>query len=378
MKPMARWIVAAACALGVTTFASAQDQQPSAEAKPEEPRESRYFFESALWGAQPIGLQYEPATVVDFSSGEHSILSMRFGTEARGRYRFGYNFGHSIGEVVGTYWSQQDVAELSRFDASNFIYGETKASPSGAGVFDDGLADGFSSVARTKTRDLRIDYYRDAFETPHVKSRWFVGLRRIDHYRVLRATYFALGANLPIVVDPDSGAPRNDLDPDADEATVSSSFSGRGIEAGLDITLPIRRKLWVNTGFALAAVRGRIVSRHSSLTHVYAIIDPETGDATILAPPFDDVFNDPANAKTLAELALPVAFNQNSQVSSSQLLETYVEFRWNCWNRLEVFAGFRGTRYDNVGRDLGLSVDAVPTDRSVGFEGYYAGASYRY
>jgi hypothetical protein len=358
----------------------AQDEAPSESAPPpaEEPRETKIYFQAELWGAQPIGLQYQPAVIVEDGGFEFQRPDVTFQANDRGRYRAGYRFPRNIGEIIGTYWSQQDLQSLTEIDPGNFVYGESLVIDFGAGVNDDGLADGFVANTRTKTREFRLDYYRDAFEHPRIKGRWFAGLRRIDHQRLMEVEYTAIAANLPIVIDPDSGDARTDLVPLSDEASVSSSYSGRGIEAGFDLVLSIHRRLWVEAGLAVAAMRGRAVSRHETLTHLYVWTDPSGSGQFLLEPPFDDAFNDAAFMKDVDQVRVVGAFNEASTQLASQFIETYVELRCRAWKGLEVFAGFRGQHYDNVGRDIGLTFDSVATERNVGYEGYYLGAAYRY
>jgi hypothetical protein len=368
------WIVV--CLASVATLALAQEEAPapSPAPPPEEPKETRLFFQAEVWGAQPIGLQYQPAVIIE-PGNEVQRPDVTFQANARGRYRAGYRFPRNVGEIIGTYWSQQDFESLSQIDPGNFVYGEAQALAFGAGVNDDGLADGFAADTRTKTREFRLDFYRDAFESSRVRGRWFVGLRRFDHQRLMDVEYTAIAANLPIVIDPDSGDARTDLFPVSDEASLSSSWSGRGIEAGFDVTLSIHRRFWVETGLALSAMRGRAVSRHSSLTWVFVLNDV-TGPV-VLEPPFDE-FNDPVLAKQITQDAVPVAFNEASTVLAASMIEAYLEFRCRAWKGLEAFAGFRNQHYDNVGRDLGLSFDSTSVERNVGYEGYYAGLAYRY
>ena len=63
---------------------------------------------------------------------------------------------------------------------------------------------------------------------------------------------------------------------------------------------------------------------------------------------------------------------------ASDLIEAYLEFRCRAWKGLEVFAGFRNAHYDNVGRDVGLTLDSPSVERGAEFEGYYAGLAYRF
>jgi hypothetical protein len=362
-----------ACVAGVALAQEGPAPTP-APPPPEEPKDTRFFFQAEIWGAQPIGLQYQPVLILD-ANGEFQRPDVTMEANARGRYRIGYRFARNAGEFIGTYWSQQDFANLTDVDPTNFIFGESQVTSFGAGVLDDGFADGVIADTRTKTREFRLDFYRDAFETSRVRGRWFVGLRRLDHQRLMEVEYTAIGANLPIVIDPSSDDVRTDLFPVSDTAAVSSSWSGRGIEAGIDVTLAIHRRFWMEAGLALAAMRGRAVSRHSSTTWVF--IENTVNGPVVLQAPFVE-FEDPTKIPFLQQVAVPLAMNESSTVLSSDMIEAYLEFRCRAWKGLEAFAGFRNQHYENVGRDLGLTLSSPSVERGVGFEGYYAGLAYRF
>ncbi len=363
-----------ACGAGLA-LAQEGAAAPAPAPPPEEPKDTRFFFQAEVWGAQPIGLQYQPVVIVD-PAGEFQRPDVTMKANARGRYRIGYRFPRNVGEFIGTYWSQQDFASLTDVDPTNFDFGESQVGTFGAGVLDDGFADGVIADTRTKTREFRLDFYRDAFETSRVRGRWFVGLRRLDHQRLMEIEYTAIGANLPIAIDPSSGDTRTDLFPLPDSAALSSSWSGRGLEAGFDLHLAIHRRFWMEAGLAISAMRGRSVSRHSSNTWVFE--ETTVSGPVVLEPPFDDAFSDPNRIPNIHQVAVPLAFNEESTVLASDLIEAYLEFRCRAWKGLEAFAGFRNSHYDNVGRDLGLTLDSPSVERNAGFEGYYAGLAYRF
>jgi hypothetical protein len=104
-----------------------------------------------------------------------------------------------------------------------------------------------------------------------------------------------------------------------------------------------------------------------------------------------------AVAGGVAQASIGTALRSQSVSTTSQVLDTYLGFRWRALGWLEVFGGFRNTRYDNVGVDLQADVsapnlnalDEVPgdipvtvqqvreVDRSVTYEGFYLGLGFQ-
>ncbi len=409
MKAYSRWMPVIASLLALAMPAAAQ-QAKGGEAKPPEPKAEAkgqeaapeadegkhgwFFAEISDWISQPSGLEYTPATAADLQDPYGTrVLDVGNSTENRFRYRVGYVLNHNLGEFILTWWSHDTRAALNQYAPGSFVFGESAVVPYHAGVFDNGLADAFESTTRTKLRDLRIDYVRVAFSSPRITGKWFVGYRHVQHQRGLDVAYFALDPNLP----PIPANKEATLAPLADVAAVQSDFSGRGAEAGLDLALPIKGKVWVETGLALAILRGKTTTAYRSLTHYYLLTPPQ-GNPTVIAPPYDEFSqrldpNDPASSPLvdfIQQVDAPVGLNAVSESVNAQVLETYLGFRWRAWRDLEAFAGFRNARYTNVGMDLRPKTvapssngvlnfqDVTRIDHSVSYEGYYVGVSYRY
>lgn len=400
------WTLAVAVALGLSAapIPAATDEpqeptptpaaEPPAEEKPRTEREVRWFGELASWISQPLGLDDVPAAVKNpddpFRTG---VLGMPGGTDLDLRVRAGYVLPGDLGRVLVTYWSHRAQGALESFDPSRFVFGETLALPFFAGFRDDGLADGFRAASIAKTRDLRIDYSRLAFTGKKIEAWWSLGLRRVSHDRSLRAAYFALSPDLPPLVPPvtPGTSPRRDLLPQPDRVNLSSSFEGRGVGMGLDFSVPFGRQVRLEAGAFLAALRGRMSSAYDSQTHLYRCDGPTCGSLglEILTYPFDEFENPDILAET-RQVTLPLGVSSSSLPASATVFDAYVGARWTVWKTLEVFGGFRQSRYEKVGADLRpeavtLSENGVPnfesvsrTDRSVGYEGYYLGVAYRY
>lgn len=390
MRAYTRWTLVGFCALAGASSLLAQEDAP--EGKPAKEEESRrvgwVFGEFGYWVTQPSGLDYVPATIASATDPfGTTVLTMPQSTTTRPRSRAGYLIKDNIGEVILSYWSNKDVAVRNQYAPGNFVFGEVEAFPFHAGVFDTGIADAFTSEARTGTRDLRLDFFRTAIDTHRVKGRWFVGLRRVAHDRQLVTDYYALIAGLPLVFNPTNNTIQHNLDPIPDHVESASEFSGRGIEAGVELTFPIRGKVWATAGFSLASLRGSISSRYSSTTSRYALTTV-SGTRILTAP--DDLFDLGSANSSVQQQLLSVGLRTDGASASAQALEGFLEFRWNAWKALEAFAGYRSIRYDNVGADIrpetiSISPNGVinvqkfsRTERSVQYEGYYAGVSYKY
>lgn len=388
---------------------AAQEEPPPVPAPaPEEPpaqaqRPGSILVELGYWISQPAGLEYTPATQSSLTGSDTTLLSVPYGTIARPRYRVGYVFRNGIGDFILTYYSQTQRSRIQATSPGNFVFGETLVNPFFAGVLDDGRADGFVSDSTTAIRDFRLDFGREAFDTPRAKGKWFIGLRRMSHRRELSARYLALVPppdQFPPLVPP--FGPRPDLVPLPDTAVSESQYSGRGAELGMDFVVPFgaKGKVSFEAGLALAALRGRIRSRYLSLTRVYAVqgLQDFCGGATcVLAPPFDEFSLQIQDVGVtinvidhINQLTVPIGLNAPSLSSTGEILDTYLGFRWRAWRGLEAFAGFRSTRYGNVAAELRpktvsvsangvLNVQDVSRDRhSVHYEGYYLGLSFVY
>lgn len=374
------------------------------------------ILEVESWVSQPTGLQFRPGTIASLSNPlGTSLLEMTHGTNDSFRYAAGYEFRDNIGKLLFTYWSHLDRSEASWFSPGLFVLGELGVTSFRAGVFDDGLADATAANSETTTRDIRLDFRREAFRGKRVRGEWLIGYRRIRHDRTFATSYFALAANLPPLIPPFLSSPRPDLSPQPDFSLVSSRFEGRGIEAGLDVVLPIRdRRLWVESGLNLAVLRGKINTSYVSMTHLYALA-PDNEIEQILEQPFDEFelctdgtplpcsSGNPPLVNSIRQVRAQIGIQSTSDSSSAQVMEAYLGLRWRIWRDLEARAGFRNTRYTNVAAEIrpetvipdsdktldefspdGFSLLRLApgtlerTNRSVDYEGLYFGLSYRY
>ena len=229
--------------LGVlfTTTAIAQEEAP---VEVEGSRIGNFFINVESWVAQPAGLQYVAATQSDpFDALQTTVLELDHSTTSNARYDFEWQLPSDFGAVRFTTYSHDDDETLQMFDPAHFVFGEMLNHPLYAGVNNDALADGFSARARTKMDDVRIDFSRQAFRSPKVVANWFVGWRRVQHFRGHSAEYYALIPGFPPLLPPagfcDIPCP---LAPEPDRGSVRSNFEGRGATVGIELEFP----LWKN------------------------------------------------------------------------------------------------------------------------------------
>lgn len=371
----------------------AQDDTDDAE----DDGSGKIHVELAIWATQPRGLDFFPATEGDPNAPLNtSLVKFDGGTESERRIRFGYRFGQNRGAVMVTWFKHDGGGAIVDRRPGEFVFGTTLTHPLFSGFSNDGFADAYDYQFSDELSDGRIDYSRTAVKNRRVIADWFVGVRRVKHSRFQAVNYFALDPGLPALLPPLT-APRPDLDPNTETAIMSSSFTGRGIEAGMDFKFPmLKGKVVFESGLAVAALRGKIGTDYTSLTHFYVFTDPDTGDVLNLTAPYDEfeLFFQRTDGSIrpvvdfVTQESLTLGLTNQSLSTSSLVIETYLGVRWNIWRTLEVFLGFRNAQYSDVGLDLrpvGTSVTAGvnlgqldSTRHSVTYEGFYGGLSYAF
>lgn len=378
--------------------------QPSSEER-SEPPPSDLLVEFEGWVAQPAGLEFFPATQNDPNNTVGTrLLQTEYGTESEARVRAAYRLPGGAGLIGGTYYSHDAESALEQFSPGSFVFGEQLTHPLLAGFNNDGLADAFESASLTALRDWRVDFQRPAFSTARVTGDWFIGWRRVSHRRAQAAIYHALVPDLPPLVPPLT-APRPDLNPLPDVASISSRFEGRGPAAGFDVDFPLwKGKLLFEGGLSVAVLRGETDASYTALNSFYVVNAPEIGlDNVILGPPYGDEFEfiypnptDPnlpplALIDSITQRQAAIGLQAQRLSSTSQVLESYLGFRWKLLRRFEFYGGFRSTRYDDVGVDLRPKVatptftedgniifnvqDVTQDKRSATYEGLYLGVT---
>jgi hypothetical protein len=366
------------------TPVSAQEEEGE-----EEGRFGAAFAAVELWVSQASGLDYFPATQINpLDPYDVELLSPAYSTESRLRYRGGYKLHKNRGALVITWYSHEEKTALNGVSPGDFIYGELLPAPTFAGFANDGMADAFDAHTKTLLRDLRIDFYRTAFDTPRARGKWFVGFRRVKHGRELDATYYALIPDLPALIPPLYTPPEDvlGLDPQPDSTLMSSSFNGRGVGAGLEVEMPLwKDKVFLEGGLNIAILRGKTDTEYRSTTWYYAIEGGEILEAPYSE--FEQVVDELPLIETIVQRSSASALHADRMSSTAHVLEAELGFRWKAYKGLEWFGGFRSTRYTDVGLDLrpksapthpGTALDVSETDRSATYEGFYTGISYSY
>lgn len=383
---------------------SAADAPAPAEDAPlGDDRLGHWQLDLEQWAAQPSGLDYAPVLVADPNNpGANVQLGTRHGTSADPRVNLSYGFRDDIGTFSLHYWSSQDRVNFSEFDPGSFALGESLVPNLFAGFIDNGFADAVEAFAETKTRDLRLDFSRQAFRTPRVSARWFFGLRQVDHDRALSARYHSLVTGLPVALD------RPDLDPRPDIVSTSSRFSGRGPEFGFDVDVPLGKRFQISGGIAAAVLRGDVSTQYASVSRFYGELDNGVLQF-ILGPSLGSYLEawtqmNPNDRPQLEQISAPIGVVNNSRTASAQVLDATLTVRYRIWREFEIYAGGRSTRYTEVASEIrpiltetliinptpssvpgvpGLSIN-VPvsgvqeTPRSVDYEGLFFGLGYRY
>jgi len=359
--------------------------QDEANEYDDEGKIGKIFVEAGLWIAQAAGTEYEPVSFSETGSPfDTQLLTLDHGTESRFRYRAGYEFRSNLGAIVFTWYAHKEETLVADDRPGQYVFGEVLAHPLYAGLNNDGLADGYGATADTVLRDFRVDFSRAAFRSPRVEGHWFIGYRRIQHKRYIDAQYYSILNDLPPLIPPGPD-PRPDLAPGADLVSMDSKLTARGLEGGMDFLFPVlKNDLVIEAGFVLAVLRGDLDSSYNSTTNYYQLNVPMQ-PPEVLSPPYLEFESD---VDDITQEQNRVGLNVNGRQTSSDVLEAYLGFRWRAWRALEVFGGFRQARYSGVGVDLrpklvamggGTNIeDVTEVDRSVTYEGFYGGVSFRF
>jgi hypothetical protein len=368
--------------------ASGEDQKTQDEARKDDGRFVRYFLEFGYYFGQAAGVDFVPATL---TTGSSSVaLAMDIPQQSNVLVRGGLVFKDNIGELILTYWSQDNHAIESAYTPGHFAFGETLVPPTYAGFANDGLADGYDATSRALTRDIRLDFYRQAFSSPRMSGRWYIGVRRLDRDNEIGANYYGLDAPLPAFLPPLT-APRPDLQPIPDGAEIVSQFSGNGLEAGFELRIPVTKRIWIDSGLGFALLQGSQLLSYAATTHAYALFSSDGSTIErILQPPYSEFEqlqdpNDPSQGyliDSIRQVPFPVTWVHAGSETTVQVTELFAAARARAWKDLEVFLGLRATRYDNTNSDMIPSEAATKglpkVDRTVSYYGLNIGLSYKF
>jgi hypothetical protein len=358
----------------------------------------RFMIEVDAWGAQPRGLEYEPATLADptGTTGD-SLIEFKQDPSTTPYWRFDLDAGQDVGHFRLTWFTQDQDQTMKEFTPGEFWFGQIQSHPYGAGWLNDGRSDGFEAATSTKISDFRFDFSRSAFRSDNFEGRWLVGIRRVEHDRSMDTVYYALAPLQDPLIPPVFELPRPDLDPQPDEALVSSKYRGRGLEAGMEFDFSfVQDRIKLEAGFAVGVLSGRVDTAYSSRNWVYIFKDPATGEESVLAPPYnwsEQLPSPPPQGSTVADNttqeSVTFRMNTNSRSTISPVMDLYLGLRGRIWKGLEAVLGYRSVFYGNVGVDLrpkvtsitsaGVNfVDEDETERSAEYDGFYLGLAYTF
>ena len=324
---------------------------------------------------------------------------LMLGSDARYKEtaRVTFHLPRDRGAVVAQYDAMYQEDHLNNLTPGQFIFGETRGFNGGLqGVYDDGLSDGVQSDALRRTREFRLEYQNKAFETKWARGTWGVGYREISHERALGVSYFAIVPHLPPLVPPatdnDSDAIR--LAPSPDTTSQSSSFTGHGLGASLDVEFPLHPRVSIISGLSIALVPGRAEGIYTSTSYYYNLISAQ--DVPLTPAQFIEYMTNPSPPGTLppgeGEPPIPPTIAQIGQASRTtslnstasrmlaQCYDVYFGVQVIAYKGLRVFATLRDVSYLNVGEYVvpkaGNSVER--TNLNASYEAYTLGISYRF
>ncbi len=413
-KPYRIWLPWAAALLVLSLGAAAPRAQEGSDEAAEEDTRGQIFVEIASWVAKPNGLGFQPATRVDPASPFGTeVLGFDYRTKNELRYRAGYSFG-APGSIVATWYGHSTEYLRSEATPGTFGFGEIQAHPLFAGFANDGLADGFTAEADASLRDLRLDFYRPLARSARLHADWFAGLRRVQFNRGMRVSYPALVPELPPLGAPlcgVDGVACPDLRPPDDTALTGSKFTGRGVDAGIDVVLPFwDGKIRFEAGFAVAALLADLDAEYASTTSFYTYELPTTQEVVILDPTdYNDAFGGYTlgpggiivpNFTDVTTQTYQIGLMRENVSGTSFVIDGYLGVRSAVWRSLEIFLGYRNSYYSDIALELkpvvvttatsitldqddltvqGINVQNVQeSTRSATFEGIFAGIAYRF
>jgi hypothetical protein len=288
-----------------------------------------------------------------------------------------YHLPKGMGSVVMEYDSMDFENNDQFYTPGVFQYLESQGLNTLSGVFDDGFADGVKANASNKTREFRLDYQNVAWDTPRTHATWGAGVRSIDHSELLEVHYLALVPNFPplippIAVDAEALAPRPDT------YRAQSNFSGTGAGVSLDVEFKFHPRFSIISGLGISLLTGKLSTKYETTTFFYL---NNSQPPVILTP--EELF-DLLNNGTAEEIGLITqnGFSVDAYTpptkQAAQAYEAYVGVQSTVWRGLKVYATFREMYYDHVGARLSVDATLETSSRSVNYEGYLVGVSWRF
>jgi len=396
MSVKTSWL-ALLCGIALSLPAAAQEEptpqapppedKPAAKA-PAKPRESDpelhrwggWTLALSAWNPSLIGAEEEVALTTS-----NGVLSPLFqGADARIRetMRATYHLPKDNGSIMAQYEGMYNDDTLQYFTPGQFGIVESRAYPQYLGVFDDGTADGVESHALRKTRDFRLEYQRQAFDTKWARATWGAGYRELSQQRSVGITYHAIVPNLPPTIPPavPGSADPLRLAPLPDGVTQDASFTGHGLGASFDVEFPVHRIVSIVSGISVGLVRGKSKNAFTSTSSYYARTnDPDTPLT------FEELSDILANGteeeiQGVDQISVTTSLSTTSESELAESYDIYVGVQVLAYKGLRVFATLRDVSYRHVGEYVVPRPDGTTetTSLDAGYEGYTVGLSYRF
>ena len=372
--------------------AEAPAAQPKKKSSLEDPPMHRwggFTLSFAGWSAQPTGADEQVA--VFYPSGQFPRpVTIPFDSNIRQSASAAYHLPNNLGTFLLHYDSMHNTQSIFESTPGQFLYGESLVDSIFAGAFDDGFADTVSGENIVKTRETRIQYQNTAFDSKRVHLTWGAGIVNVDHNEQLNVTYYTLVPNLPALIPPIDDIAHDPLrlQPDPDRVLLQSDFSGTGFSGSLDAEFKFHPRLSVISGLSVGLVRGHTSSIYKSFASFYqSTLDGHYIDKAELENTlqFGPTACDPENGivQCIDAITQVTTFNGYyvpSAPQAAQTFEGYVGVQSMIWRGIRLFATFRELYYQNVGQFAVLHENSsvTTTSKSVGYEGYLLGASWRF
>ena len=149
-------------------------------------------------------------------------------------------------------------------------------------------------------------------------------------------------------------------------------------------------------GIGASFLRGKIRHTYESRTSYYRFQDPITAEVTILDPPyelFDDIIPINTSGQTgpavnfITQVENLDSFIDENRSTSGIALDTELSVGYRVHKWVEIYLGFRGSSFDNVGIDSRRTITQVGSnlveristnETSASYEGFFGGVRFHY
>ena len=400
---LTKWPVAVLCGIALAWPVAAQEEPAPKEPAPEPPAQTEeapptppappaktdaepvlhrwgaFTVSLAAWEPTLIGADEELATFLQ--NGAFVPIMQGASSSVEESVEVIYHLPKGIGSISGRYDAIGEDDSVQYFTPGQFNFFESRPYPFTLGAFDDGTADGLSAHVMRRTRDWRLEFQKQAFDTKWARATWGVGIRNLSHERALGITYYAIVPNFPPA---GNVSELFRLQPIPDQFGQTSSYEGSGLGASFNVEFPLHPRFSIVTGLAIGLYRGKGESSYSSLSSYYTTdADPNVPLTTeelfaLLSLPSDPA--DPPPTADVFQQQVSVRITTQSDSLMAQSYDLFLGFQVRAWRELRVFGTLRDVYYANVGEYV-VPTTGFSSDRkslNAGYEGYTLGLSWRF